>query len=103
MVPPSDPSLVECLEAFHRVVVGVFGQIVDPETKGNISTLEETFMGAMRTHNPRMTPKVHMLIHHVPEYVRRAGIQLGSTSEQAPKSQHTFLLYFLPQIQGELY
>ncbi len=46
-------------------------------------------MGAMRTHNPTMTPKVHMLIHHVSEYVRRTGIQLGSTSEQAPKSQHT--------------
>ncbi len=32
-VPPSDPLLIECLEAFHCVVVGVFGQIVDPETK----------------------------------------------------------------------
>ncbi len=46
-------------------------------------------MGAMRRHNPTMTPKVHMLIHHVPEYVCHTGIQLGSTSEQAPKSQHT--------------
>ncbi len=44
MVPPSDPPLVECLEAFHRVLVGVFGQIVDPETKGYISTFVETFM-----------------------------------------------------------
>ncbi len=47
VVPPSDPQLVECLEMFHRVVVGVFGQIVDPETKDNVSTFEETFMGAM--------------------------------------------------------
>ncbi len=22
-------------------------------------------MGAMRTHNPRITPKVHVLVHHV--------------------------------------
>ncbi len=41
MVPPSDPPLVECLEVFHRVVVGVFGQIEDPETKGNVITFEE--------------------------------------------------------------
>ncbi len=40
-------------------------------------------MGAMRTHNPRMTSKVHVLVHHVPEYVRRTGVQLGPTSEQA--------------------
>ncbi len=49
---------------------------------------------AMGTHNPGMTPKVHVLVHHVPEYVRRAGIQLGPTSEQAPKSQHTFFGIF---------
>ncbi len=73
---PSDPPLVEYLEALHRVVVVVFGQIVDSETENDIDTFEETFMGAMRTHNPRMTPKVHLLIHHVPEYVRRTGIQL---------------------------
>ncbi len=90
MVPPLNPPLVECLEVFHRVVVGAFVSIVDPETENDVSTFEETFVGAMRTHNPRMTPEVHMLIHHVPEYVRRTGIQLGSTSEQAPKSHHTF-------------
>ncbi len=49
VVPPSDYPLGECLEAFHRVVVG---QIVDPESENNISTFEETFMGAMRIHNP---------------------------------------------------
>ncbi len=42
----------------------------------------------MQTHNPRMTPKVHVLVHHVPEYVHRTGIQLGPTSEQALESQH---------------
>ncbi len=31
-------------------------------------------MGAMQTHYPRMTPKVHVLVRHVPEYVRRTGI-----------------------------
>ncbi len=65
VVPPSDPPLVECLEKFHRVVVGVSGQTVDPETKDNVSTFQETFMGAMRTQNPRMTQKVHMLIQNM--------------------------------------
>ncbi len=51
-------------------------------------------MEAMRTHNLRMTPKVHMRIHHVPEYVCRTGIQLGSSSEQAPKSRHAFFDIF---------
>ncbi len=91
VVPPSDPPLVKCLEALHRVVFGVFGQILDPETENDTRTFEETFMEAMRTRNPRMTPKVHVFVHHVAEYVHRTGIQLGPTSEQAPKSQHAFL------------
>ncbi len=37
-------------------------------------------MEAMRTYNPWMTPKVHVLVHHVKEYVRRTGIQLGPTT-----------------------
>ncbi len=31
-------------------------------------------MGAMRTHTLRITPKVHVLVHHVPEYVCRTGV-----------------------------
>ncbi len=94
VVPPSGPPLVECLEALHRVVIGVFGQVLDPETENDISTFEETFMEAKRTHSPRMTPKVQVLVHRVPEYVCPVGIQLGPTSEQASKSQHTFFDIF---------
>ncbi len=90
MVLPSVYPLVECLEALSRVVVGVFGQILDPEFEGDTSTFAETFMGAMRTHHPRITLKVHVLVHHVPEYVRRTGVQFGSASEQASASQHRF-------------
>ncbi len=51
-------------------------------------------MGALRTQNPRMTPKVHMFIHNVPEYVRRTAAPLGHTSEQALESQHQFFDIF---------
>ncbi len=51
-------------------------------------------MGAMRTQNPRMTAKVHMLIHHVLEYVRRTAAPLGPTYEQALESQHRFFDIF---------
>ncbi len=47
VVPSSVHLLVECLEAFHRVAVGDFGQILDPEFENDISTFEEMFMGAM--------------------------------------------------------
>ncbi len=74
VVPSSVHQLVECLEALHRVVIGVFGQILVPGFENDTSTFEEKLTGAMRTHNPRMTPKVHALVHHVPEYVSRTGV-----------------------------
>ncbi len=43
--------MVESLEAFYHVVVGVIGQILDPEFENDISSFEEAFMGAIRTHN----------------------------------------------------
>ncbi len=51
-------------------------------------------MDAMRTHNPRMTPKVHVFVHHVPEYVRCTEDQPGPTSDQALASQHSYLDIF---------
>ncbi len=94
LVPPSDHPLAEWLEALYRVVVGVFGQILDPEFENDIKTFEETFMGAMRRHNPWMTPKVHVLVDHVPEFVRRTGVSLRPTSEQALEIQHRFFDIF---------
>ncbi len=73
-VPSSVHLLIECLEALHRVVLGVFFLILDPGFENDRSTSEEKFMGTMRTHNPRMTPKVHVLVHYVPEYVRCTGV-----------------------------
>ncbi len=51
MLPSSVHLLVECFEALQRVVIGVFGHILDPGFENDIITFEETFMGAMRKHN----------------------------------------------------
>ncbi len=74
LVTLSDHPLVECLKTLYRVVVGVFGQILDTGFENDISTFEEKVMGAMRTYNPWMTPKVHVLGHHVPGSERRTGV-----------------------------
>ncbi len=56
-------------------------------------------MGAMRTQNPMMTLKVHMLIHNVPEYVRRTTAPLGPTPEQVLESQHRLFDIFYPSFK----
>ncbi len=56
-------------------------------------------MGAMRTHNLWITPTVHVLVHHVPEYVPRTGVQLGSTCELALEIQHRFFDIFCHRLK----
>ncbi len=48
-----------------------------------------------------MIPKVQVLVHHVPEYVRRAGVPLGPSSKQALESQHALFEIFDLQIRIE--
>ncbi len=90
LVPLSDHPLVDYLKALYLAVVGVFSQILDQEFENGISTFVETFMGAMRTYNLWMTPKVHVLVHRVQEYVRRTGVSLRPISVQAFEIQHNF-------------
>ncbi len=77
-----------------RVVVGVFSRILDQELENGPNTFEETFMRAMRTHTLWMTLKMHVLVYHVPEYVRRSGVPLGFTSKQELGIQHRFFHIF---------
>ncbi len=72
----------------------VFGNILDPELENDMYLYKENLIVAMQTHSLIMTPKVHLLVHHVPKYVRRTGVPLGPTSEQAPESQHTIVDIF---------
>ncbi len=51
-------------------------------------------MKAMETHNLRMTPKVHVIIHQVPKYMRRTGVPHGPTSKQALEGQLKFFDIF---------
>ncbi len=70
------------------------GQILYPKFENDTNAFEETFMGALQTHSPWMTPKEHVLVHHVPEYVRCAAVPLGPTSKQALEIQHRFFDIF---------
>ncbi len=74
MVPPSDHPLVKCLEALHLALVDAFGNILHPELQNGMHVSKEKLMEAMQTHNLKMAPKVHMLVHHVPKYVRRTRV-----------------------------
>ncbi len=64
----------------------VFGIILDSEFGNDMHIFKEKVMEAMQKNNLRMTPKVYVLVHHVPKY--------GPTSWQALECQHTLFDIF---------
>ncbi len=80
LVLPTDHPLVECLEALYLYLVDVSGNIEDSEVEKGIDIFKENSMGAKQSLYLRMTPKEHVLVHHVPKYMRRTGLSLGPTS-----------------------
>ncbi len=58
----------------------------------------------MQTHRLRMIPKVHVLVHHIPEYVRCAGVPPGPASEQVHTlSQHTLFKIFYHRFEENVF
>ncbi len=100
LVPPLDHSLVQGLEAIHLALVNVFGNILGPEFEKYIHIFKVNFKEAMQTHNLKVIPKAHVLAYHIPEYVRRNGVPLEPTSEQALESQHTLFDIFCHRFEA---
>ena len=72
------------LRCLHRVVVTCFGMTLEPEYEENIEQFAEIYLDL----GISVTPKVHILIKHVPEFSRKYGRALGWYSKQASESAY---------------
>ncbi len=44
----------------------------------------------MSSYGTRMTPKVHVVLHHLPHFIRLTNMPLRLFSEQVVEEQHAF-------------
>ena len=77
---------VETLRIFDRVVTACFGQILNQSYNQEIAKFSDKY----RELNISVTPKVHVVEKHVPEFLKQKGeiAGLGFWSEQAMESAH---------------
>ena len=75
---------VRALRDFRKVVKSCFSAVLHGTFEDDIQAFRESFMDL----DLSVTPKVHALIFHVPEFCRRRGTGLGVFSEQASESVH---------------
>ena len=75
---------VQAFRNFRAVVHSCFGMSLDQDYARFIQAFKESC-----AHLPvSITPKLHILFFHVPEFIHRKGMPLGFFSEQASESVH---------------
>ena len=79
-------DIIKTIVKFGQVVVACFGQELDPDFEASIEEYEKFYRGL----GISVTPKVHCVFEHVPQFLKLKGLKtgLGAWSEQAMESVH---------------
>ena len=82
--PLNIQKYVHILRILNKIVLACFGMDLDPHFKNYINEFKDLYL----TLGISVTPKVHVLIKHVPEFISKHGRSLGWFLEQALESTH---------------
>lgn len=75
---------VKCLELFKRVVHSCYGYVLDEKYMDHIHEFKTSYLGL----GIAVTPKVHAVWYHIPDFCNSVNEGLGRWSEQAAESVH---------------
>ncbi len=65
-----------------------FGHVLSPKYEEGISQFGVSFTPIMSTFHISMTPKVQIVLHHIPQFIRMTQMPLGLFSEEVVEEQH---------------
>ncbi len=88
VIPVDSPPIVNCLRLFEKVVDATFGHILSSTYEEVMSQFGVSFTAIMLTFHISLTPKIHILLHHVPQFIRMTQMPLGLFSEEVVEEQH---------------
>ncbi len=70
-------------------MAATFGEDLSPNYDDVIKRFGSAFSKVMSSFGIRMTPKVHIVLHHLPHFIRLTNMPLGLFSEQVVEEQHS--------------
>ncbi len=70
LTPPECLPLINCLRSFGKTMVATFGEELLPNYDEVIKQFGSAFSKVMSKFGIRMTPKHHILLHHLPHLIR---------------------------------
>lgn len=77
-------GFAQALEDFNEVVISCYGNVLIPDFEEIICKFKNSYFQL----GISVTPKVHAVIYHIPEFCKYAGMGLGPWSEQTSESLH---------------
>ncbi len=83
---------VNCLRLFGKVVEAAFVHVPSSIYEEVNSQFGVAFTTFMSTFHIAMTPKVHIVLHHIPQFIRMTQMPLGLFSEEVVEEQHKRVL-----------
>lgn len=90
---------VNILGAFNSVVSGCFGYALASDYKERL----EHFEWILNYHDILLTPVLHIIVSHVPEFIEQHNMGLGYHSEQTAESVHHSWEKFFENFKCSIY
>lgn len=88
-LPLIDLDFFNVFKSFNDVVNSHFGlEYKKDNAEKNIKSFKTTYEKLCNKYNISCTPKVHAVLHHVPEFCSKMNVGLGIFNEQAFESVH---------------
>ena len=78
-------GFIQTLSLFKDVVTSCFGTTLDPDFEAKIESFKQSYINLPVS----ITPKVHAVFHHIPQFIKRKNMGLGLFSEQATEALHS--------------
>ena len=83
-----------CLYAFKQVYDSCFGVTLSQDYHRHISQLAKSIERIVVGSDFKITPKIHMILRHVPDFIDFTGKPLGILSEQVVENSHSIFEKF---------
>ena len=88
MYPDEHKSIIDGFKAIQDVNKAICGRILQNNWKEAIASFEESIMFLHGKYSLSITPKLHIMIDHVPDYIEMTGKPLGYISDQTIENAH---------------
>ncbi len=88
LIPVDSLPIVNCLRLFEKVVEATFGHVLSSNYEEVLSQFGVSFTTILSTFRISMTLKIHILLHHIPQFLRMTQMPLGLFSQEVVEEQH---------------